>query len=85
MTKLLCISAVFLSALSAVRCDDKVVRDANGLIIATISATANGNTLRNSSGKVVGRIVDTATGKVVRDENGRLIGRTESSAVRPSK
>jgi hypothetical protein len=85
MTKLLCLFLPALFAVSPALCDDYVVRDANGRIVATISDTANGHTVRDGNSKIIGRIEPTVTGKIVRDEDSRIIGRIESGTSRPRK
>lgn len=81
ITKLLCILLFTFSAVPVARCDDQVIRDRRGRIIAKISDSANGRTVRDENGKITGRIEDTATGKIVRDANGRISGRIESASA----
>jgi hypothetical protein len=64
MTKLLCIALVssFL-ILNSAFCEDRVVRDKDGKIIARISDTANGRTIRDANGKIIGKIDKDRSGK----------------------
>lgn len=72
MKILFAVCLIYISCLNAIA-DDKIVRDANGAVIATIDRTSTGVTVRDVAGKLVESRQRSGSTLIVRDPSGKVI------------